>query len=141
MNIWRTCTRAFASLALAAFVMLPAVAQETTSGIRGKVVGADGAPVANAEVVIRDDRTGIRRQLATNESGVFLAARLPVGGPYEITINNTKTVEVPYIELGDTYNLTVNLQQAETIEEIVTIGQQASELMDSLPELAGFAAA
>ena len=126
MNIWRTCTRAFASLVLAAFVMLPAVAQETTSGIRGKVVGADGAPVANAEVVIRDDRTGIRRQLATNEAGVFLAARLPVGGPYEITINNTKTVEVPYIELGDTYNLTVNLQEAEAIEEIVTIGQQAS---------------
>ncbi|MEM8683455.1 MAG: carboxypeptidase-like regulatory domain-containing protein, partial [Pseudomonadota bacterium] len=126
MNTWRYCTRALASLVLAVCMAVPAFAQETTSGIRGKVIDANGEPVANAEVVIRDDRTGIRRQLATNSSGVFLAARLPVGGPYEITINDTKTVEIPFIELGDTYKLTVNLQQQEAIEEIVTIGQQAS---------------
>ena len=132
MNIWRTCTRAFASLVLATVIALPAVAQETTSGIRGKVVDENGAPVANAEVVIRDDRTGIRRQFATNSSGVFLAARLPVGGPYEITINNTKSVVVPFIELGDTYNLTVNLQEAAAIEEIVAIGQ-AAQMIDTAP--------
>ena len=132
MNTWRTCTRAFATLALAAFMVLPAVAQETTSGIRGKVIDENGAPVANADVVIRDDRTGIRRQFATNSSGVFLAARLPVGGPYEITINSTKTVQVPYIELGDTYNLSINLQEGAAIEEIVAIGQ-AAQMIDTAP--------
>ncbi|MDJ0916888.1 MAG: TonB-dependent receptor [Woeseiaceae bacterium] len=132
MNTWRTCTRAVATLALAAFMVLPAIAQETTSGIRGKVIDDSGAPVASAEVVIRDDRTGIRRQFTTNSSGVFLAARLPVGGPYEITINNTKSVVVPFIELGDTYNLTVNLQEAAAIEEIVAIGQ-AAQMIDTAP--------
>ncbi len=126
MKTWRTCTRAFATLALAACLAVPAFAQETTSGIRGKVIDSNGAAVANAEIVVLDDRTGIRRQYTTNDSGVFLAGRLPVGGPYQITINSTKSVEVPYIELGDTYNLTVNLQQDAAIEEIVTIGQTAS---------------
>ena len=47
------------------------------------------------------------------------------GGPYKVTVNGVKTIEVPLISVGDTYNLTVNLQTEAEIEEIVTIGQTA----------------
>jgi len=39
-------------------------------------------------------RTGVERNYQSNATGTFLAARLPVGGPYLVTINNTQSVEV-----------------------------------------------
>ncbi|MGB5411457.1 MAG: carboxypeptidase regulatory-like domain-containing protein [Woeseiaceae bacterium] len=112
--------------ALLAIVASPAMAQDTTSEIRGKIFDPTGQPVSGAMVVVRDMRTGIDRNYTSNNSGVFLATRLPVGGPYKVTIDSVKTVDVPSISLGDTYNLTINLQQAAAIEEIVTIGQAAA---------------
>ncbi len=124
--------RAAASFLLIGLMAMPAAAQETSSEIRGRVIDANGAPVANAEVTIRDTRTGINRELETNDRGIFLAARLPVGGPYEVIVNNNKSVEVPYISLGDTFNLTINLQEDAAIEEIVAVGQAAT-LVDTAP--------
>ena len=38
-------------------------AQDTSSGIRGRLVDADGNPLANATVVVQDSRTGATREL------------------------------------------------------------------------------
>jgi hypothetical protein len=122
----------FVSVALIAFVALPAQAQDTASQIRGTILDSDGQAVSGANVVVEDTRSGVTRTYISNSSGTFLANRLPVGGPFLLTINNVKTVEIPEISLGDTYNLTINLQQAEAIEEIVTIGQTA-DLVDTAP--------
>jgi len=100
-------------------------AQETTSAIRGKVLDPEGNPVANASVSVVDTRSGNERTLTSNADGAFFATRLLPGGPYRVTVNNVKTVDVPLISVGDTYNLVVNLQAEAAIEEIVTIGQQA----------------
>ncbi len=110
-------------------IPLTGVAQETTSEIRGKVYDYSGAPLVGAFVTVEDLRTGVDHAYTTNNSGVFLAARLPAGGPYRITVNDTKTVEVPSIALGDVFNLIINMQTAIEIEEIVTIGQTA-EVVD-----------
>ena len=67
-------------------------AAETTSSIRGKILGSDGSPVANASVQVTDLRTGSSRTYMSNSIGTFLASRLPVGGPYRITVNGEKTV-------------------------------------------------
>ena len=100
-------------------------AAETTSSIRGKILGSDGSPVANASVQVTDLRTGSSRTYMSNSIGTFLASRLPVGGPYRITVNGEKTVTVKSISLGDVYNLKIDISTAE-IEEIVVYGESSS---------------
>ena len=132
-RLFRSTLAAFRQLPAAALtvVMLLALpvasmAQDTTSAIRGKIVDPGGAPVGGASVVVEDMRSGVTRSMTANSDGTFLASRLLPGGPYRVTVNNTKTVDVPSISVGDTYSLTLNLQQEEAIEEIVTIGQTAN---------------
>jgi len=115
--------------AFAAVVLLAAPvasnAQDTTSSIRGKILDSSGSVVSGATIVVEDMRSGVDRTYSTNDSGLFLATRLLPGGPYKVTVNGTKSVDIASIGLGDTYNLTVNMQQEEAIEEIITIGQTA----------------
>ena len=100
------------AVCLLAFSAVTAVAQETTSAIRGRILDNAGEPVPNAAIVVQDLRTGVTRQYSTNNAGTFLATNLPVGGPYQVTVNEVKSVVIDYISLGDTYNLSVNLQSA-----------------------------
>ena len=100
-------------------------AQDTASSIRGKVLDTTGAVVASASITVEDTRTGVVRGFATNNSGTFLATNLPVGGPYRVTVNGVKSVMIDSISLGETYNLSVNLQTAAELEEIVVVGQSA----------------
>jgi len=120
-----------AAVAVFATAMLLAVpvagnAQETTSSIRGKVLDPSGGAVQNAAITVEDLRSGVERSYQTNSAGLFLATRLLPGGPYRVTVNGTKTVDVPSINVGDIYNLTMNLQSEAPIEEIITIGQTAA---------------
>jgi hypothetical protein len=119
------------TLAMFAAVMMLAVpvagnAQDTTSSIRGKILDPAGNPVGGAIVVVEDMRSGVVRTLSSSDGGIFLASRLLPGGPYKVTVNGTKSVEVMSVTVGDTYGLTINMQTEATIEEIVTIGQSAS---------------
>ncbi|HEX5789227.1 MAG TPA: TonB-dependent receptor [Woeseiaceae bacterium] len=118
--------RSLATILAGALLAVPVAsnAQETTSSIRGKVLGPDGSPVASASVVVEDLRSGTTREYNTGEDGLFLAARLLPGGPYRVTVNGADTVDVPLISVGDTYSLIVNLRAGEQIEEIVAVGQQ-----------------
>ena len=101
-------------------------AAETTSSIKGNVYDSSGNPIAGASVVVEDLRTNVSRPYTTNASGAFLATRLPVGGPYKVTVNGTKSVMVDSVTLGDIYNLAINLQQAITMEEVVVVGESAT---------------
>jgi hypothetical protein len=100
----------------------PVAAQDTSSAIRGKLVDANGNPMANATIVVQDTRTGATRTLESNSSGTFYAPNLSVGGPYTVRINNERTVTVDSIELGDVYNLTIDMS-ASRIEEIIVLGE------------------
>ncbi len=75
-------------------IPLTSVAQVTTATIRGQVNDYSGAAAVGAAVIVEDLRTGIDHAYTTNGSGVFLATRLPAGGPYRITVNGTKSVEI-----------------------------------------------
>lgn len=102
------------------------LAVETTSAIKGNVYDEGGNPIAEASVVVEDMRTGVRRSYATNDSGAFLATKLPVGGPFKVTVNETKSVMVESVTLGDIYNLSINLQTELTLEEVIVVGQTAA---------------
>ena len=69
-----------------AFLALPAFAQETTSAIRGTIIGASGAGVSGASVSITHEPSGSISTQTTNENGIFLARNLRVGGPYSIKV-------------------------------------------------------
>ena len=118
------------SLAVFAAVMMLAVpvagnAQDTTSSIRGKILDPSGNPVGGATVVVEDLRSGVVRTISSSDGGVFLASRLLPGGPYRVTINGTKTVDIASVSLAETHSLTINMTTEAAIEEIVTIGQSA----------------
>jgi len=72
------CVSVLAAMGFSAQV----AAQDTSSAIRGRLLDANGNPMSDATVVVRDSRTGITRTLQSNASGSFLANNLPVGGPY-----------------------------------------------------------
>jgi len=116
------CLRVFASLAILT-LSGSLMAAETTSAIRGKVVDSNGQSVANASIVVVDERTGAARNYSANASGTFLASRLPVGGPYKVTVNGSRTMTVQSISLGDIYNLTIDVQSSNSMEEVVVVGQ------------------
>ena len=113
-------------LPFAALLVLPmmAQAQDTASALRGRVLDENGTALAGATVVVVDLRSGNDRSYVTNNTGTFLASKLPVGGPYQVTVNGTQSVTVASIGLGDTYNLTISM--GEEIEEIITVGQSTS---------------
>ncbi|NNE04811.1 MAG: TonB-dependent receptor [Xanthomonadales bacterium] len=116
----------FIACLLIALAPMAAMAQSTSSSIKGNIFDASGNVVQGAEVVVEDLRTGVSRSYTSNDSGAFLAARLPVGGPYKVTVNGVKEVTVDSITLGDVYNLTINLQTAAAMEEVVVVGQTAA---------------
>ena len=114
--------KAFWLIAIVAIVTMPLAtqAQETNSAIRGRVLDGQGTEVAGATILVEDLRTNSRQSFTTNNSGVFFAANLDVGGPYRITVNNDQSTEIPSLALGDILNVTINLQSAD-MEEIIAI--------------------
>jgi len=65
-----------------------AFAQSDTAQISGTVKDPTGAVVANANVSVRNEATGIERRTVTNEAGVYVAASLPPGY-YTVTVEAT----------------------------------------------------
>jgi hypothetical protein len=85
MTMFRKLACGASVAALAALAPVAAVhAQQTASQIRGTVVDADGAAVANAAVRIVHEPTGTVSTATTSANGNFTASGLRVGGPYVI---------------------------------------------------------
>ena len=74
-----------AGLSLAGGLAAPAMAQETTSSIRGTVTG-DAGPVAGATVAILDTATGAKASAVTRADGAFDVSGLRPGDPYTVTV-------------------------------------------------------
>ncbi|HEX7061116.1 MAG TPA: carboxypeptidase regulatory-like domain-containing protein [Woeseiaceae bacterium] len=100
--------------------------QETTSAIRGTILGPDGAPEEGATVLVIDTRTGRAHTATTTASGQFNLTGLRVGGPYTVQVQAPgaapQTVTDVYLDLGDTYAFNVTLTRGEDIDEIVVTG-------------------
>ena len=121
---------------LAALATAPAFAQQTSSGVGGVVTGADGQPVAGAEVTITHVESGTVSRATTDASGRYTARGLRVGGPYTISVTKAgagvDTEENVYLNLNQvsTVNATLN-NDVTTVETIAVTGSAAAAIFTS----------
>ena len=63
------------------------LAAQTTGSVEGTVTDSSGAPVPNANVVVRNEATGVKVHITTNDAGYFRSADRP-SGPYSIEVDH-----------------------------------------------------
>lgn len=121
---------------IAALAAAPAFAQSTSAGIGGVVTGADGQPVAGAEVTITHVESGTVSRAVTDESGRYNARGLRVGGPYTITVNKagagTDTEENIYLALNQINTVDASLDNdVTTLATVQAIGVAGSDIFSA----------
>jgi hypothetical protein len=127
MRFWDHPDHLFArsALAVAAIVCVaPAMAQNTTSAIAGRVVDDAGRPVAGAQVNIRHVESGTGTTATTDSDGRYTARGLRPGGPYTITVSaagRTERQEGVILALAETLALETRL--APAAQQIVVTGR------------------
>ena len=113
------------TLALTMALSTQAVAQVTTSSIRGEIYTNAGQPVQNATVQITHVPTGTTSNVTTGSNGVFAARGLRVGGPYSVNVNadgfEAKQVDDIYLALDQTYPLNITVVGEDEIIVTATI--------------------
>ena len=105
---WMGISRTAVAAAVAVVVAAPALAQNTTAGVGGRVLGADGLPVAGASVSILHVESKSTSSTVTDANGRWSARGLRVGGPYTITISRAGTTDTRsgiFLQLAETLNV------------------------------------
>lgn len=119
-----------------AIAAAPSMAQNTSSGIGGRIVTADGAPVAGATITITHMESGTSRTVTTSADGRYTVRGLRVGGPYTVEVTgqgDTERQEGLFLPLADVLTFNAELgEQATTLETVEVIADpNASLLFDS----------
>jgi hypothetical protein len=103
------------------------IANTTSSGIKGQVVGPKGNAAVGTKVTITHIPSGTTKTALVNQSGVFSAKGLRVGGPYKIVINSDTFEDAEltgvFLTLSETYPVDVALEELSDIETIVVTGR------------------
>ena len=113
MKFWKTIAGGVAMSALATAIAVPAMAQVTTSAIRGTITTDEGAPVAGADVQVTHEPSGTVSTATTNASGAFSTRGLRVGGPYTISVTGGDFTPVDitdiYLNIDDNYSVPITV--------------------------------
>ncbi len=124
---WMGFTRTVLSAAVAIVVAAPALAQNTTGAISGRITDAAGRPVAGAGVSIVHAESGSISNAVTDDVGRYVARGLRVGGPYTVTVSKgveRERREGVFVSLAETTDFDAQLGVATAT--VVVTGQQAS---------------
>ncbi|PTT76812.1 Oar protein [Pelomonas sp. HMWF004] len=114
--------------AVAIVAAAPAMAQNTTAAIGGRVLAADGKPIAGATVTIIHRESGSANTLTTDAEGRYNARGLRVGGPYTVTAvkgGDRSSQDDIYLQLAESLNFDVRLG-AQSLDAVVVTGSAAS---------------
>ena len=116
-----------------------AVAQDTAS-ITGTVTDPSGAAIAGAQVTISSPELGVTRSAASNGSGDFLFAALPIGS-YDIAVaaEGFKRYQAKGVKLNvaDKARVNVVMQVGAATTEIVVQGSDVAEVQTQSSDLGG----
>ena len=118
-------SRITGAVVLALGLSTSAMADDTSSAIRGSILNPAGESSVNAQVEILHIPSGRKTTTTTNDSGSFSSRGLRVGGPYKVTItgkDGANTYNDVYLTLGDTFKLNVQLEPKQQIERISVTG-------------------
>lgn len=110
------------AVAMSVGLSTAAMAQETSSGIDGKIMTPTGVAAAGTVVTVVHVPSGTTRQVTVNNSGSFSLRGLRVGGPYRLVVDSDTfqdtTVNDVFLELGTTFDVDLTLETASSIEVI-----------------------
>ena len=108
------------TLQLLVIMLIPifAMAQVTTSSLSGKVIMENGEPLSGASIKVVHTPSGTVYNTISRENGLFDLQGLRIGGPYVMDITYVgmvpQKVEDITLRLGETYTLTVDMQDASS---------------------------
>ena len=120
---------------------LPAAlfAQDTAT-ITGTVTDSSGAAMANAQVTVISTEHGITRTTATNGSGDYLFAALPIGS-YNLSVSETgfKKYEAQgvILRVAEKTRVNVVLQVGAVNTEVIVQGQEVAQVETQSSDLGG----
>lgn len=120
-----------ATLLLIFVAVMNVSAQVTTASLSGKVL-ADNEPVIGATVNVIHEPSGTAMATASNVEGSFYLQGLRTGGPYRVEVSyigyKKAVVEDIVLRLGETYQLTINLEvSSQMLDEVVISANKPSE--------------
>ena len=103
-------------------------AQVTTASMSGEVT-SNGEPIIGATIMAVHTPSGTNYGTITNMDGRFDLQGMRTGGPYEITISyigyQTAIYKEVTLQLGETYNLNVDLKESsEELDEVVVTAER-----------------
>ncbi len=106
----------------------PALAQVTTASMSGEV-SSNGEPVIGATIMAVHTPSGTNYGTITNLDGSFDLQGMRTVGPYEITVSyfgyQTAIFKEVTLQLGETYNLNVDLKESsEELDEVVVTAER-----------------
>jgi hypothetical protein len=122
----------FIVVMLLAATTVPAVAQQGTAEIAGRVTDAQGALLPGVAIVVTNEETGLFREVTTSAEGTYLASQL-VPGRYKVVaqLAGFRTGERSGLLLQVGTTLTINLTlEVGGVEETVTVTGE-SPLVDT----------
>lgn len=93
----------------------PAMAQQVTATITGTILDPSGAPIVGADVTAIDTERGVTIPTKTNEQGVYVVPRVPVGA-YKLK------VEAKGFEIAEHPAFTLVLNQTARVDVQMRIG-------------------
>ena len=135
MNRTQTLRRSKLALGLiAALAAAPVFAQSTSAGVTGQVTGANGQPVAGAEVVITHVESGTVSRVTTDANGRYTVRGLRVGGPYTVSTNTSAGSDTER-------NVYLSLDTANSVDLDVATAAAAGQSLDSVTVVGTAAAA
>ncbi|MFC4700372.1 TonB-dependent receptor domain-containing protein [Glaciecola siphonariae] len=129
------------AVALSVGLSTAAMAQETSSTIRGTIQTESGQTVTGAKITVIDNRTNSSREFTSSDTGAFTIRGLRIGGPYTVIVEDelgSRTVEGVFANLGEDANLTINLIAASDVERITVTGNASGLVTEALGPSANF---
>ncbi|WP_189376842.1 TonB-dependent receptor [Thalassotalea profundi] len=118
------------AVVLALGLTTSAMAADTTSSVRGTIVGPNGQAAPNTKIMLIHQPSGTVTEVVTNETGSFSASGLRVGGPYEILIDSDKFQDSSkgniFLQLGQTLRFNEQLSEEQNLERIVVTGNSVA---------------
>ena len=110
------------------------MAQVTTSGMNGRILGANNESLPGATVVAIHIPSGTQYGTVTDIDGLYRIPNMRVGGPYKVTVSyvgyNILTQENISLNLGQTQSLNLSLSEKTAAISGVEIVAVRSALID-----------